>query len=137
MANERHRILVVDDLQDWCETIGGLLEDEGYNVQTAGSRTSALELLQADNFDLAVLDVRLDEQDEDNVEGLDLADKIKQHSPNVKVVIITGYDTKDLVRKALEPDPQGQTLAEDFIPKTETERLVKTVKSVLAKKATG
>lgn len=135
MTNKQHKILVVDDLPDWCTTLGGLLEDAGYHVQVADSSAGALELLRTGHFDLAVVDMRLDESDEDNTEGLDLAARIKQHWPAIKVVIITSYGTPERMRQALEPDVQGQTLAADYIPKTQTEELVQVVRRVLAQRA--
>jgi len=132
MTDTRHRILVVDDLPDWRKTLGGLLKDAGYEVQVAGSSAAALALLRSGHFDLALLDMRLDESDEDNREGLNLADEIRQHWPAVKVVIITGYGTPDTLRRAREPDARGQRLAEEYIPKNQTEDLVQVVQRVLA-----
>jgi CheY-like chemotaxis protein len=132
MTNTRHKILVVDDLPDWRATLSGLLVDEGYNVQVADSSARALRLLETSRFDLAVLDMRLDESDEDNTEGLDLAAEIRQRWPAVKVVIITGYGTPDTMRRAREPDIQGQRLTEEYIPKTQTEELAQVVQRVLA-----
>ncbi|HET90710.1 MAG TPA: response regulator [Chloroflexi bacterium] len=130
--SENHRILVVDDLPDWRATLKGLLEDEGYKVQAAKSAPQALEFLKSDRFDLAVLDIRLDETDEDNTEGLDLAAEIKKHWPGVKIVIITGYGTPEIMREALEPDAEGDKLAANYVPKTETEDLVSIVRATLA-----
>ena len=132
MTSTRHRILVVDDLRDWRTTLGGLFEDAGYDVRVADSSARALELLRTDRFDLAVLDMRLDETDEGNTEGLDLAAEIKRHWPATKVVMITGYGTPDTMRRAMEPDAQGRRLVANYIPKTETEELVKIVQEVLA-----
>ncbi len=133
MTNKRQKILVVDDLLDWRTTLGGLLEDAGYDVQVAESSPAALELLKTSHFDLAVLDMRLDETDESNTEGLDLADEIKQHWPTTEVVMITGYGTPDTMRRAMEPDTQGRRLVANYIPKTQTEELVKIVQEVLAR----
>jgi CheY-like chemotaxis protein len=132
MANRRRKILVVDDLSDWRITLGGLLVDAGYDVQAADSSASALKLLKTDHFDLAVLDMRLDESDEDNTEGLDLATKIKEQWPAIKVVIITGYGTSERMRQVLEPDRCGRRLAVDYIPKTQTEELIKIIQKTLA-----
>ena len=132
MTNTRHKILVVDDLPDWRATLGGLLKDAGYDVLVADSSARARELLRTDRFDAAVLDIRLDETDEGNTEGLDLAAEIKQHWPDTKVVMITAYSTTDTTRRAMEPDAQGRRLVANYIPKTETEELVKIVQEVLA-----
>ena len=132
MTNKRRKILVVDDLPDWRTTLSGLLVDEGYDVQVADSSNAAVALLEADHFDLALLDMRLDESDEDNTEGLDLAAEIKQHWPTTQVVIITGYGTTDTMRQAMEPDAQGRRLVANYIPKTETEKLIQVVREALA-----
>ena len=132
MTSKRRKILVVDDLLDWRATLSGLLEDAGYDVQVAESSITALALLKTDQFDLAVLDMRLDETDESNTEGLDLAAEIKQHWPATKVVMITGYGTPDTMRRAMEPDKQDRRLVANYIPKTQTEELVKIVHEVLA-----
>jgi len=132
MTNTRHKILVVDDLSDWRQTLKGVLVDAGYDVQVADSSSSALKLLETGRFDLAVLDMRLDETDEDNTEGLDLAAEIRRRWPIVKAIIITAYGTPDTMRRALGPDVQGQRLVADYIPKTQTEELVHVVRRVLA-----
>jgi CheY-like chemotaxis protein len=132
MTGIRHRILVVDDLPDWRKTLKGVLVDEGYDVQVADSSAGALELLETSHFDLAVLDMRLDETDESNTEGLDLAAEIGRRWPTVKAIIITGYGTPDTMRRVLESDVRGQRLVADYIPKTQTEELVKVVQRVLA-----
>jgi CheY-like chemotaxis protein len=132
MTGSVHRILVVDDLPDWCATLSGLLVDEGYEVQVADSSAKAVRLLQTGQFDLAVLDVRLDETDEDNTEGLDLAAQIKRRWPAVKVIVITGVGTQDTMERAMGSDSPGESLVEDYLPKTQAEQLPEFVSRVLA-----
>ena len=133
MAQERYRILVVDDLADWRLTLRGLLTDAGYQVKTAESLPGAIALLESQHFDLALVDLRLDETDEDNTAGLDLAQEIRQHWPRTKTVIITGYGTPERLRRAMEPDEQGHRLADEYVPKTDIAPLVHVVQSVLAR----
>ena len=132
MRTTPYKILVVDDLPDWRTTLSGLLEDEGYAIQVAGSSADALALLANEHFDLILSDMRLDETDEDNTEGLDLAAEIQQRWPKIKTIIITGYGTPDTMERAMQPDAQGKTLATNYIPKSETEELVKKVREALA-----
>ena len=132
MAKGSHQILIVDDLPDWRMTLGGLLTDAGYQVQVAGSTTRALELLRGNRFDLAVLDIRLDESNEDNTEGLDLAAEIRKSWPDVKIIIVTGYNISVNMQQALEPNSQGQKLADDYIPKDQSGELIQVVQKALA-----
>lgn len=115
MAIPTHRILVVDDLKDWRTTLRGLLRDEGYRVEVAESQQKALSALETQEFDLAVIDIRLIEKEEGNTAGLDLAEEIRQRWPDIKIVIITGYDTPDTVERALVPNNQGVRIAEEYV----------------------
>jgi CheY-like chemotaxis protein len=128
---QHHTILVVDDLRDWRNTIGGLLVDEGYEVCAAGSADEALQVLAEKPFDLAVIDIRLDETDEKNREGLDLAARIKRDWQNTKVVLITGYDTTEIMGRAFARDGGEQPIVKDYVSKTKTEELVVRVRQVL------
>lgn len=132
MANKDRNILVVDDLEDWRSTIGGVLEDEGYSVSETGSADKALRMLAQHPFDLTVVDVRLDETDEGNTEGIDLAKRIRARWPGIKIILITGYGTTDIVAQAFARNKQGQPLVNEYVPKTETEELIKLVRKVLA-----
>jgi two-component system, NtrC family, response regulator AtoC len=131
MAHESQRVLVVDDLPDWRSTLRGLLGDAGYKVETAESLSGAIRLLELRSFDLALIDMRLDETDEDNTSGLDLAEEIRHHWPLTKIITITGYGTTERLRRAMEPNSQGSSLADEYIPKTQTEDLIRVIQRVL------
>ena len=132
MADTSKYILVVDDVEDWQRTLSGLLADEGYRVVAVGDSESALRAVKATKFDLAVIDIRLDETDEDNTAGLDLADEIRDTLVSLPVIIITGYETPYTISRALRPNQEGQTLAIDFVQKVDAEELVDIVNRVLA-----
>ena len=97
-------ILVVDDVVDWQKTLSVLLTDEGYEVLAVGDRESAFETVKARELSLAIIDIRLDETDEDNAAGLDLASEVKDIQIGLPVIIITGYATTDAIVRALRPD---------------------------------
>jgi len=121
------RILLVDDLPDVRTTLSGLLLDEGYDVRSVSSRAEALQMLDAERFDVAVLDVRLDESDEDNQDGLLLMHEIRQKAPTVAIIILTGYADVKIVREALQPDREGVAPAFGFLEKSEIDQLVEYV----------
>ena len=133
MATKIKKILVVDDLADWRKTLRGLLVDSGYDVETADLFKNAVNIMKNQAFDLALLDVRLDETDEKNTEGLDLAAKIKTLRPSIKIIIITGYETQEIMEKALKADIKGKKLAENFVLKTNTEELLEMINIALAR----
>jgi two-component system nitrogen regulation response regulator NtrX len=131
--NAKPRLLVVDDIRDWQVTIGGVLMDNGYDVATAGSMEDAIVLLEKNNYELALLDMRLDETDEGNQDGLKLAEMIRDRWPGVKIVIVTGYGTPEVIQKTMEPDASGTSLAEDYVPKDNAYKLVKTIREILGR----
>jgi CheY-like chemotaxis protein len=117
------RILVIDDLPDVRETLSGLLLDEGYDVCSVSSRAEALQKLDTEHFHIAVVDVRLDEEDEDNQDGILLMHEIKERDPSTAVIILTGYANVKIVREALEPNLEGVSPAFGFLEKSEIEKL--------------
>ena len=118
------RVLIVDDLVDIRVTLSWLMADEGYATEVAGSIEEALALSDQGHFDAALLDVRLDETDEDNVGGIELAGELKRRFPEMPIVIITGYANVGIVRHALKPGSTGTSIADGFLEKSEIERLL-------------
>jgi CheY-like chemotaxis protein len=134
MTDTNPKLLVVDDIKDWRTTISGILQDNGYRVDAADSFQKAIELLTLNIYDLALLDLRLDETNEDNIDGMELAKIIKNRWPHVKVVMITGYGTPDILKIAMEPNANGIRLVADYLPKGDTDKVVRTVQRVLNQK---
>lgn len=133
MTEKNNRILVVDDLSDWRTTLSGLLTDVGYEVQTAESFDKAMEQLDKNSFDLAILDLRLVDSDVENEGGLKLAEEIKKSWARTRIIIITAYGTPDRMRRAMEPDlATHQPLVDDYLSKNDMDKLVPTVQKILA-----
>jgi CheY-like chemotaxis protein len=53
------RILLVDDEVDFLDVVGEFLEDEGYEVTTAGNGLDALATLETETFDLLLSDINM------------------------------------------------------------------------------
>jgi YesN/AraC family two-component response regulator len=67
------------------------------------------------------------------MEGLALAKTIRDRWPKVKIVIVTGYETPEVVQMSMESDAQGTRLLDDFLTKGNTDKLVETVQRILGK----
>lgn len=103
MAGEK--ILVVDDTKNIRDTFSLVFEE--YNIVPAASAREALSILHRPNdIDLIVLDVVMPDMD-----GLELLKEIKKINRERKVVIMTGYSTKDVAIEALRSD------ADEYIEK--------------------
>jgi CheY-like chemotaxis protein len=103
---ERPKILLVDDEALVRDELGGLLEDEGYEVVAGADGREGLELFQQHQPDMVITDVRMPRGD-----GLSLAVAIRELSPETPVSVITGHGTEQMVIYALRA---GVT---DFIKK--------------------
>jgi len=101
-------ILVVDDEQDICELISGILSDEGYDARTAHSSSEALSAIAARRPSLIILDIWLQGSD---LDGLEVLDRIKASDPSLPVIIISGHGNVETAVSAIK---RG---AYDFIEK--------------------
>ena len=70
------RILAVDDQRYFRELIEGLLEDEGYDVQTAASGEEALHILEREDFEIVVTDLVMP-----GIDGAELVRRVKERCP--------------------------------------------------------
>jgi CheY-like chemotaxis protein len=99
-------VLVVEDDAGLRAYIVSILEHHGYRVIAAGSGEEALELLQGERAQLAVLDVGLPGMD-----GLAVAEQL---ADDVPVIVVTG--DPENARKASERPRVGQVLGKPFAP---------------------
>lgn len=78
-------ILLVDDEEVLRESIADFLEDREYRVITAENGYIAFELFQQKKPDLILSDLRMPEMD-----GLELLEKIAEHSPETPFIVVSG-----------------------------------------------
>ena len=67
---DRCKILLVEDSPELLRMLKRMLASEGYSVQTATTRDKALEYFMAERFHVAIIDVRLNQHDPYNYEGV-------------------------------------------------------------------
>lgn len=103
---ESLKILVVDDERDIREGIERILKRMGYSVLKADRGEAALEILEKETIDLAILDLKMPGMD-----GMELHHRIQVIDEKIIVIIITGYAT---IETAIDAMKQG---VYDFIPK--------------------
>jgi len=97
MDNERSlHILLVDDEQIVHQTLGPYLLDSGHQVDDAFEGSKALKLLETNDYDLALLDIKMP-----GINGLAVLSRIGEIRPELSVVIITGHGNMEMVIQAL------------------------------------
>ena len=118
------RILVADDQADILNALQLLLSDEGYDVTAARSPGEALERLEGQEFDLAVLDLNYTRDTTSGQEGLDLVERIRGADPSLPILVMTAWSS---VAGAVEAMRRG---ARDYIEKPwDDDRLLVTVRT--------
>ncbi|HEY9074282.1 MAG TPA: response regulator [Desulfobaccales bacterium] len=109
MAEASKQILIVDDEPDMCWALEHLLHNQGFDTRKALSAQEALQLMTAHRFGHAFLDAKLPDMD-----GLELARRLLQVAPEMRIVMVSGYFYRDDV-SIQEAIAQG--LINDFISK--------------------
>lgn len=91
-----YRVLIVDDDLDFAASLKLILENEDYQPLMAHSEEEALEAVGENTVDLALLDIRLGQ---DN--GIDLLLKLKELQPDILCVMVTGFGSIETAIQAL------------------------------------
>ncbi len=124
------RILFADNDLFFRATRAAYLERAGHFVLHASTPAEAEELLRGTYIHVAVMDIRLvDDDDDADVSGL----KLVTHPGfrRIAKVVLTGFDSSRYVREALLADAEGRPGAWDYLVKGEPpERLVEVVEKV-------
>jgi len=121
--SKKGKILVVDDDENIRKVLQTILEDEGYMVDIAENGEKAIDKTKSDFYNLALIDVRLPD-----MEGTELLSKMRDTTPKMRKVIITGYPT---LQNAIAAVNKG---ADAYIVKPfEVEKVLQTIKEQLKK----
>ena len=91
------KILVVDDDALVRSYLDQVLTHEGYQVLTVESGEAALACIAAQEFDLALIDLKMD-----GVGGMEVLAAVRQQWPDTIVILLTGHPTLETVFEALK-----------------------------------
>lgn len=84
-------VLVVDDEQDFVDTLVKRLERRGFNVTGVGGGKEALMLLGQKTFDVVILDVMMPGMD-----GIETLREIKLGWPKTQVILLSGHGGEEM-----------------------------------------
>ena len=103
----RARILLAEDDAAMRTYLERALHNAGFAVDSVDRGTAALPLLEDNHYDLLLSDIVMPEMD-----GIELAQKCNEVSPDTKVMFITGFAAVTL--KASREQPQAKVLSKPF-----------------------
>lgn len=125
------KILVVDDEESICKSVRKILSRKGYNVDDALSVADAVRKIQDTPFDLVITDLMMPK-----TSGLELLQIVRDHYPELDVIMITGYASIESAVKAVKLGAAGY-LPKPFTPDelmTATEKALQDRKNKVSQK---
>ncbi len=117
------RILVVDDDEGIRKVVAEALRSEGYSVDTASNGKEAIEKSQANFYNLALVDIRLPD-----MEGTKLLTSMKETTPEMVKIILTGYPALQNAIDAVNKGAHGY-----LVKPIKMDELLRTVEQSLKK----
>ena len=94
-GKRRGTLLVVDDEEGPRQSLRVIFKDD-YEILMAGDGPHAVELVQKNRVDVAVLDIRMS-----GMSGIEVLERLKYVDPAIEVVMMTAFETTDTMRQAL------------------------------------
>lgn len=97
MSENMPHILLIDDEQIALSNLSHVLEREGYTVTACKDGESGLAEMQSTEFDLVLTDLRMP-----GIDGMDVLRHVRETTPDVPVIMITGHATLDSAVDAMK-----------------------------------
>ena len=90
-------ILIVDDEESVRDSLYNWFVEDGFRVECAENAKKALTMLESDQFDIVLADIKMPGMD-----GLEMLKRIKALKPDSVVIVMTAFATVDTAVKALK-----------------------------------
>ena len=103
------KVLVIDDEPAYRDSLRLLMPCEGFEVETAANAGEAFAAAARFQPDVLVVDWML----KDHTDGLEVAERMRQGHPDLRVIMITGYPTASLESR-IRNTPGTQFLTKPF-----------------------
>ena len=100
------KVLLVDDEQDFLDTLAERMRNRDMEVTTSSSAVDAIKKAEEGSYDAIILDLMMPGMD-----GIEALKELKKNKPDLQVILLTGHAT---VGKGIEAMKLGAT---DFLEK--------------------
>ncbi len=90
-------LLLVDDERGYVEVLSKRMRKRNIRVATALSGAEAIRTLRGRNFDVMVLDLKMEDMD-----GLEVLKIVKKMAPEIAVIMLTGHGSEQAAREGIQ-----------------------------------
>lgn len=123
------RALVVEDNPGWQEILAEILSDMGLAVDVGADLPAASAHIAASGHRLAVVDLSLATEDEENQEGLQVLAALRENDPGCTAVLLTGFATVEIAVSALKEYGAWTCLRKEAFRRAEFKDVVRQILS--------
>jgi DNA-binding NtrC family response regulator len=97
MQEERIRLLLVDDEEGYVNVLSNRMAKRNVDVTKALSGTAGIQALRKGDFDVAVVDLKMEDMD-----GIEVLKVFKKMVPSMPVIMLTGHGSEQAAREGME-----------------------------------
>lgn len=90
-------LLLVDDEEEFVAVLSNRLGKRGINVRMAFSGSAAIQTLRRQDFDVAVVDLKMEDMN-----GIEVLQIFKKMVPKMPVIMLTGHGSEQAARDGIE-----------------------------------
>ena len=120
----KEKVLLIDDEEEFLETLSERMEIRGMDVSTAANARNAVSALDSGDYDAIVLDLQMPDMN-----GIEMLKVIKKNHPDMQVILLSGQATLEAGIEAMKLG------AMDFMEKpADIDSLTEKIKKAQAKK---
>ena len=119
------RLLLIDDEIGYVNVLANRLAKRNFQVGKANSGTEAFQVLRQNDFDVAVLDLKMEDMD-----GIEILKILKKMAPELVVIMLTGHGSAEAAHEGIK---QG---AYDYLTKPcELDELIKKIQEACGRRS--
>ncbi|MBU0698157.1 MAG: response regulator [Proteobacteria bacterium] len=91
------KLLLIDDEKGFASVVAKRMSKRNIDVTQAHSGTEALQALRKADFDVAVLDLKMEDMN-----GIEVLKILKKMDPDLDVIMLTGHGSEEAAREGIE-----------------------------------
>jgi DNA-binding response OmpR family regulator len=96
-SSEAVRVLLVDDEEAYVHILANRLSRRHIDVSKAFSGTEAIQILRGQDFDVVVLDLKMEDMD-----GIEVLKVMKKMVPTIQVIMLTGHGSEKAAKEGMD-----------------------------------